>query len=102
MPRRIIPATIQNQASVLWPAISHLTAGHGLTRNPHPDTASSHPTGGDEEKDFDIQRNTGTLSVARRLDASRRSNYNMTVRVTDGHQSVTTQVRNTEDRLKTS
>uniref|UniRef100_A0A3Q3VQC2 Uncharacterized protein n=1 Tax=Mola mola TaxID=94237 RepID=A0A3Q3VQC2_MOLML len=48
-------------------------------------------TGGDEEKDFHIQRNTGTLSIARRLDASRRSNYNMTVRVTDGHQSVTTQ-----------
>uniref|UniRef100_A0A8C2WRQ2 FAT atypical cadherin 2 n=1 Tax=Cyclopterus lumpus TaxID=8103 RepID=A0A8C2WRQ2_CYCLU len=48
-------------------------------------------TGGDEEKDFDIQRNTGTLSIARRLDASRRSNYNVTVRVTDGHHSATTQ-----------
>ncbi|XP_070818647.1 protocadherin Fat 2 [Chaetodon trifascialis] len=48
-------------------------------------------TGGDEEKDFDIQRNTGTISIARRLDAARRSNYNMTVRVTDGHHSATTQ-----------
>ncbi|XP_037636152.1 protocadherin Fat 2 [Sebastes umbrosus] len=47
--------------------------------------------GGDEEKDFDIQRNTGTISIARRLDAARRSNYNMTVRVTDGHHSATTQ-----------
>ncbi|XP_075961283.1 protocadherin Fat 2 [Anarhichas minor] len=47
--------------------------------------------GGDEDKDFDIQRNTGTISIARRLDAARRSNYNMTVRVTDGHHSTTTQ-----------
>ncbi|XP_070692797.1 protocadherin Fat 2 [Pempheris klunzingeri] len=47
--------------------------------------------GGDDEKDFDIQRNSGTISIARRLDASRRSNYNMTVRVSDGHHSATTQ-----------
>ncbi|XP_035505640.2 protocadherin Fat 2 isoform X2 [Scophthalmus maximus] len=47
--------------------------------------------GGDEEKDFDIQRNSGTISIARRLDAARRSNYNLTVRVTDGHHSATAQ-----------
>ncbi|KAM9376180.1 LOW QUALITY PROTEIN: protocadherin Fat 2 [Pholidichthys leucotaenia] len=47
--------------------------------------------GGDEERDFDIQRNTGTLSIARQLDAARRSNYNLTVQVTDGHHSATTQ-----------
>ncbi|XP_040031249.2 protocadherin Fat 2 isoform X1 [Gasterosteus aculeatus] len=47
--------------------------------------------GGDEEKDFDIQRNTGIISIARRLDAARRSNYNVTVRVTDGNHSATTQ-----------
>ncbi|XP_072296133.1 protocadherin Fat 2 [Eucyclogobius newberryi] len=47
--------------------------------------------GGDENKDFYIQRNTGTLSVARRLDAARKSNYNLTVRVTDGHDSATVQ-----------
>ncbi|XP_044219548.1 protocadherin Fat 2 isoform X3 [Thunnus albacares] len=47
--------------------------------------------GGDEEKDFDIQKNTGTISIARRLDAARRSNYNLTVRVTDGNHSATTQ-----------
>ncbi|XP_029020487.2 LOW QUALITY PROTEIN: protocadherin Fat 2 [Betta splendens] len=46
---------------------------------------------GDEQKDFDIQRNTGTISIARRLDAARHSNYNLTVRVTDGHHSATTQ-----------
>uniref|UniRef100_A0A667YH43 FAT atypical cadherin 2 n=1 Tax=Myripristis murdjan TaxID=586833 RepID=A0A667YH43_9TELE len=47
--------------------------------------------GGDEEKDFDIQKNTGTILIARRLDAARRSNYNLTVRVTDGHHNATTQ-----------
>lgn len=54
--------------------------------------------GGDEEKDFYIQKNTGTISIARRLDAARRSVYNMTVRVTDGYQSATTQVSNTENQ----
>ncbi|XP_062249993.1 protocadherin Fat 2 isoform X1 [Platichthys flesus] len=47
--------------------------------------------GGDEEKDFDIQRNSGTISIARGLDAARRSNYNLTVRVTDGHHTAITQ-----------
>ncbi|XP_069388159.1 protocadherin Fat 2 [Paralichthys olivaceus] len=47
--------------------------------------------GGDEEKDFYIHRNSGTILIARRLDAARRSNYNLTVRVTDGHHSATTQ-----------
>ncbi|XP_029297728.1 LOW QUALITY PROTEIN: protocadherin Fat 2 [Cottoperca gobio] len=47
--------------------------------------------GGDEEKDFDIQRTTGTILIARRLDAARRSNYNMTVRVTDGYHNATAQ-----------
>ncbi|XP_041845892.1 protocadherin Fat 2 [Melanotaenia boesemani] len=46
---------------------------------------------GDEDKDFDIQKNSGTISIARRLDAARCSNYNLTVRVTDSHQSATTQ-----------
>uniref|UniRef100_A0A669EL52 FAT atypical cadherin 2 n=1 Tax=Oreochromis niloticus TaxID=8128 RepID=A0A669EL52_ORENI len=41
---------------------------------------------------FDIQKNTGRLSIARQLDAARRSIYNLTVRVTDGHHSATTQV----------
>lgn len=53
-------------------------------------------TGGDEEKDFYIQKNTGTISIARRLDGARRSEYNMTVQVTDGHQNATTQVRITK------
>ncbi|CAF95368.1 unnamed protein product, partial [Tetraodon nigroviridis] len=59
-----------------------LLSTHLLEEDPH---------SGDEEKDFYIQRNTGTISIARRLDAARRSVYNMTVRVTDGHQVATTQ-----------
>ncbi|XP_038151327.1 protocadherin Fat 2 [Cyprinodon tularosa] len=47
--------------------------------------------GGDEDKDFDIQRNSGTITIARNLNAARRSNYNLTVEVTDGHRSATTQ-----------
>ncbi|KAK0142931.1 Protocadherin Fat 2 [Merluccius polli] len=47
--------------------------------------------GGDEDHDFDIQRNTGTILIARRLDAARRANYNLTVSVTDGHHTATTQ-----------
>uniref|UniRef100_A0A673AQA4 FAT atypical cadherin 2 n=1 Tax=Sphaeramia orbicularis TaxID=375764 RepID=A0A673AQA4_9TELE len=47
--------------------------------------------GGDQDQDFDIQRNSGTISIARRLDAARKSNYNLTVRVSDGHDSATTQ-----------
>ncbi|XP_077389169.1 protocadherin Fat 2 isoform X2 [Festucalex cinctus] len=50
-----------------------------------------HIIGGDEEKDFEIQRNSGTISIARRLDAARRSNYNLTVQVTDGHHNATVQ-----------
>lgn len=57
---------------------------------------------GDEEKDFDIQINTGTISIARRLDAARHSNYNLTVRVTDGHHSATTQVNDSDRNRKTA
>ncbi|XP_051716060.1 protocadherin Fat 2 [Ctenopharyngodon idella] len=47
--------------------------------------------GGDEEQDFYIEKNTGSIVKARRLDAGRRSHYNLTVRVTDGFQAITTQ-----------
>uniref|UniRef100_A0A672G6Y7 FAT atypical cadherin 2 n=1 Tax=Salarias fasciatus TaxID=181472 RepID=A0A672G6Y7_SALFA len=47
--------------------------------------------GGDEEKDFYIHRTSGTISIARKLDAARRSNYSLTVRVSDGHHNATTQ-----------
>uniref|UniRef100_A0A3P9L529 FAT atypical cadherin 2 n=1 Tax=Oryzias latipes TaxID=8090 RepID=A0A3P9L529_ORYLA len=48
-------------------------------------------TGGDEDKDFDIQKNSGTITIARKLDAARHAIYNLTVQVTDGHRSATTQ-----------
>ncbi|XP_071255782.1 protocadherin Fat 2-like [Salvelinus alpinus] len=48
-------------------------------------------TGGDEEQDFDIDRNTGSIVIARPLDAGKKSTYNLTVQVTDGHQVATTQ-----------
>ncbi|XP_058253540.1 protocadherin Fat 2 [Hemibagrus wyckioides] len=47
--------------------------------------------GGDEDQDFYIDRNTGSIVIARQLDAGKRSNYNLTVRVTDGSQNITTQ-----------
>ncbi|XP_067103311.1 protocadherin Fat 2 [Osmerus mordax] len=50
-----------------------------------------HIIGGNEEQDFDIQVNVGTIVIARRLDAGKLSNYNLTISVTDGHQTVTTQ-----------
>uniref|UniRef100_A0A671Q6N2 Protocadherin Fat 2-like n=1 Tax=Sinocyclocheilus anshuiensis TaxID=1608454 RepID=A0A671Q6N2_9TELE len=46
---------------------------------------------GDEKQDFYIEKNTGSIVKARRLDAGRKSHYNLTVRVTDGFQSITTQ-----------
>ncbi|XP_051945095.1 protocadherin Fat 2 [Xyrauchen texanus] len=47
--------------------------------------------GGDQEQDFYIEKNTGSIVKARRLDAGRKSHYNLTVRVTDGFQAITTQ-----------
>ncbi|KAI5607990.1 protocadherin Fat 2 [Silurus asotus] len=47
--------------------------------------------GGDEDHDFYIERNTGSIVIARQLDAGKRSNYNLTISVTDGFQTITTQ-----------
>ncbi|XP_016409125.1 protocadherin Fat 2 [Sinocyclocheilus rhinocerous] len=47
--------------------------------------------GGDEKQDFYIEKNTGSIVKARRLDAGRTSHYNLTVRVSDGFQAITTQ-----------
>lgn len=49
--------------------------------------------GGDEDQDFYIEKNTGSIVIARQLDAGKISNYNLTVSVTDGFQTITTQVR---------
>ncbi|TSK28143.1 Protocadherin Fat 2 [Bagarius yarrelli] len=47
--------------------------------------------GGDDDRDFYIDKNTGSIVIARQLDAGKRSNYNLTVSVTDGSQTITTQ-----------
>uniref|UniRef100_A0A8C5MTU4 FAT atypical cadherin 2 n=1 Tax=Leptobrachium leishanense TaxID=445787 RepID=A0A8C5MTU4_9ANUR len=49
-------------------------------------------TGGDDDLDFDIDKLTGMLVVARPLQASRKSFYTLTVQVTDGTSDVSTQV----------
>ncbi|XP_048189851.1 protocadherin Fat 2 [Perognathus longimembris pacificus] len=47
---------------------------------------------GDEDMDFDIEKTTGSIVIARTLDARRRSSYNLTVEVTDGFHTIATQV----------
>lgn len=49
-------------------------------------------TGGNYDSRFDVGKASGTLIVARPLDAEQRSNYNLTVEATDGTRSVSTQV----------
>lgn len=56
---------------------------------PDPKPASD----GDMEHMFTIGRDTGSVMVARPLDAEQKSLYNMTISVTDGVHAVTTQVR---------
>ncbi|XP_028574146.2 protocadherin Fat 2 [Podarcis muralis] len=48
-------------------------------------------TGGDDDMDFDIEKSTGSIVIARTLDAKKRSNYNLTVQVTDGSSIIKTQ-----------
>ncbi|XP_058853063.1 protocadherin Fat 2-like [Acipenser ruthenus] len=48
-------------------------------------------TGGDSEQEFDIEKNSGSIVIARPLNAGRRSNYNLTVRATDGTKAIKTQ-----------
>ncbi|XP_025148164.2 protocadherin Fat 2 [Bubalus bubalis] len=49
-------------------------------------------SGGDKDMDFDIEKTTGSIIIARPLDTRRRSSYNLTVEVTDGFQTIATQV----------
>ncbi|XP_062443263.1 protocadherin Fat 2 [Rhea pennata] len=48
-------------------------------------------TGGDDEMDFDIEKSTGSIVIARTLDAKKKSSYNLTVEVTDGSTTIKTQ-----------
>uniref|UniRef100_A0A5F9DQ49 FAT atypical cadherin 2 n=1 Tax=Oryctolagus cuniculus TaxID=9986 RepID=A0A5F9DQ49_RABIT len=49
-------------------------------------------SGGDKDMDFDIEKTTGSIVIARPLDTRRRSSYNLTVEVTDGSHTIATQV----------
>ncbi|KAM4709804.1 protocadherin Fat 1 [Discoglossus pictus] len=49
-------------------------------------------TGGNYDSRFDVDKGTGTIVVARPLDAEQKSNYNLTVEATDGTRSISTQV----------
>uniref|UniRef100_A0A8C3V4R9 FAT atypical cadherin 1 n=1 Tax=Catharus ustulatus TaxID=91951 RepID=A0A8C3V4R9_CATUS len=49
-------------------------------------------TGGNYDSRFDVDKGTGTIIVARPLDAEQKSNYNLTVEATDGTRSISTQV----------
>lgn len=48
--------------------------------------------GGDDDMDFDIEKSTGSMVIARALDARKKSSYNLTVEVTDGSTTIKTQV----------
>uniref|UniRef100_A0A8C8AII7 FAT atypical cadherin 2 n=1 Tax=Otus sunia TaxID=257818 RepID=A0A8C8AII7_9STRI len=48
-------------------------------------------TGGDDDMDFDIEKSTGSMVIARALDAKKKSSYNLTVEVTDGSTTIKTQ-----------
>ncbi|XP_056135970.1 protocadherin Fat 1a [Lampris incognitus] len=49
-------------------------------------------TGGNYDSRFDVGKASGTLIIARPLDAEQKSNYNLTVEATDGTRAVSTQV----------
>ncbi|XP_015270777.1 PREDICTED: protocadherin Fat 2 [Gekko japonicus] len=48
-------------------------------------------TGGDDDMDFYVEANAGSIAIARALDASKRSNYNLTIEVTNGTSIIRTQ-----------
>lgn len=52
----------------------------------------SDSAGGNYDSRFDVGKASGTLIVARPLDAEQKSNYNLTVEATDGTRTVSTQV----------
>lgn len=49
-------------------------------------------TGGNYDSHFDVDKGTGTIIVAKPLDAEQKSNYNLTVEATDGTTTILTQV----------
>lgn len=51
---------------------------------------------------FDIEKSTGSIIIARTLDAKERSNYNLTIEVTDGSSIIKTQVSASKSKSKSS
>ncbi|XP_070426535.1 protocadherin Fat 2 [Equus przewalskii] len=49
-------------------------------------------SGGDKDMEFDIEKTTGSIVIAKPLDTRRKLSYNLTVEVTDGSQAIATQV----------
>ncbi|KAM7141484.1 protocadherin Fat 2 [Molossus nigricans] len=49
-------------------------------------------SGGDKDMDFDIEKTTGSIIIAKPLDTRKTSSYNLTVEVTDGFHTIATQV----------
>ncbi|XP_019361654.1 PREDICTED: protocadherin Fat 2 isoform X1 [Gavialis gangeticus] len=48
-------------------------------------------TGGDDDLDFDIEKSTGSVVIARPLDAKKKASYNLTIEVADGSSVIRTQ-----------
>ncbi|XP_041050027.1 protocadherin Fat 1-like isoform X1 [Carcharodon carcharias] len=47
--------------------------------------------GGNDNEEFEIEKNSGTITIAKLLNASQTSNYNLTVQMMNGTNAVTTQ-----------
>ncbi|XP_072446558.1 protocadherin Fat 1-like [Chiloscyllium punctatum] len=47
--------------------------------------------GGNDNEEFEIEKNSGTITIAKPLNASQTSNYNLTVQMTNGTNAATTQ-----------
>uniref|UniRef100_A0A8B9LA88 FAT atypical cadherin 1b n=1 Tax=Astyanax mexicanus TaxID=7994 RepID=A0A8B9LA88_ASTMX len=53
--------------------------------------------GGNDDSRFDVEKASGTLIIAKALDAEQQLNYNLTVEATDGSRSISTQVIDTNE-----
>lgn len=73
-------------------ACSLLQTNLAITVPPFPFFHFSFIPGGDDDMDFDIEKSTGSMVIARALDARKKSSYNLTVEVTDGSTTIKTQV----------
>ncbi|XP_072519612.1 protocadherin Fat 1 isoform X1 [Salminus brasiliensis] len=48
--------------------------------------------GGNDDSRYDVEKGSGTIIIAKALDAEQQSNYNLTVEATDGTRSISTQI----------